>query len=269
MATLKQNSEALKAITTKLKNLPKRAVLTDLVVTKNGEYASEDENSGFKRVSVNVPSDIDAFIDRSIKEISSNGVTHISDYALYFFSTLTRAEFPNATSIGNNAFHTCQSLTSLNFPNAKSIGRYAFSNCYKLKSISIPKATGVPNSSCGGCNALVSADFSSATYIDSKALQYCYSLKTVILRSEKMCSLTNTNALDSCYHIHGTVNSTYNPNGAKDGYFYVPRALLSDDDATKDYRRATNWSTYASQFRALEDYTVDGTITGELDPNKI
>ena len=24
--------------------------------------------------------------------------------------------------------------------------------------------------------------------------------------------------------------------------------------ATKDYRRATNWSNYASQFRAIEDY---------------
>jgi hypothetical protein len=34
----------------------------------------------------------------------------------------------------------------------------------------------------------------------------------------------------------------------------VPKALLSDDDATKDYRRATNWSTFANQFRAIEDY---------------
>ena len=56
---------------------------------------------------------------------------------------------------------------------------------------------------------------------------------------------------------------------AGNGYIYVPRALLSDDDETKDYRRATNWSTYAAQFRALEDYTVDGTTTGELDKTKI
>lgn len=35
------------------------------------------------------------------------------------------------------------------------------------------------------------------------------------------------------------------------------------------YKAATNWSTYATQFRALEDYTVDGTITGELDSTKI
>ena len=34
-------------------------------------------------------------------------------------------------------------------------------------------------------------------------------------------------------------------------------------------KTASIWSTYASQIRALEDYTVDGTVTGELDPSKI
>ena len=46
------------------------------------------------------------------------------------------------------------------------------------------------------------------------------------------------------------------------GYIYVPFALI------EQYKAATNWSTYAAQFRALEDYTVDGTITGGLDPAK-
>jgi hypothetical protein len=31
----------------------------------------------------------------------------------------------------------------------------------------------------------------------------------------------------------------------------------------------TNWTTFSAQFRALEDYTVDGTTTGELDESKI
>ena len=46
-------------------------------------------------------------------------------------------------------------------------------------------------------------------------------------------------------------------------YIYVPRALV------EDYKVATNWSAYADQFRALEDYTVDGTISGDLDETKI
>ena len=44
---------------------------------------------------------------------------------------------------------------------------------------------------------------------------------------------------------------------------------MSFEKLYEKYRNGTNWSTYAAQFRALEDYTVDGTITGELDPNKI
>jgi hypothetical protein len=51
--------------------------------------------------------------------------------------------------------------------------------------------------------------------------------------------------------------------GAGTGYIYVPTALI------EEYKSATNWSTYATQFRALEDYTVDGTFTGELDETKI
>jgi hypothetical protein len=47
------------------------------------------------------------------------------------------------------------------------------------------------------------------------------------------------------------------------GYIYVPAARVNN------YKSATYWKDYAAQIRALEDYTVDGTITGALDPNKI
>ena len=76
-------------------------------------------------------------------------------------------------------------------------------------------------------------------------------LIALILRSETMATLAGTNALSSTPIASGT------------GYIYVPSALI------EDYKVATNWSTYADQFRALEDYTVDGTITGELDESKI
>ena len=98
---------------------------------------------------------------------------------------------------------------------------------------------------------------STVTQIGGYAFAYCSKLTTLILRGETMPKLAATDSFDSTPIRSGT------------GYIYVPRALLSDDDATKDYRRATNWSNLANQFRALEDYTVDGTITGELDPTKI
>ena len=98
--------------------------------------------------------------------------------------------------------------------------------------------------------------------IDTLAFESCYILTAVILRSEIVCNLVNTAAFLDCYHLLGTVNKTYNPDGLKDGYIYVPASLVDS------YKTATNWTTFADQFRALEDYTVDGTITGELDPAK-
>lgn len=70
----------------------------------------------------------------------------------------------------------------------------------------------------------------------------CEELNTLILPGNEVPVLGDLDAL------------SYTPIEYGAGYIYVPRALLSDTDATKDYRRATNWSEYASQIRAIEDY---------------
>lgn len=89
------------------------------------------------------------------------------------------------------------------------------------------------------------------TQIQGNAFGGCQNLIALTLRGNTLVTLTAA--------------STFNNTPIKDGtgYIYVPRALL------EDYKVATNWSAYANQFRALEDYTVDGTITGELDESKI
>lgn len=50
-------------------------------------------------------------------------------------------------------------------------------------------------------------------------------------------------------------------------YVYVPRALISS------YQTATNWATlyasYPDMFRAVEDYTEDGTLEGDFDAEKL
>ena len=100
------------------------------------------------------------------------------------------------------------------------------------------------------CRVLTKVDFPAVTSIGGYAFYSC-ALTTVILRNETVCSLSSSDAFSSTPIKSGT------------GYIYVPRALL------EDYKAATNWSNFAAQFRALEDYTVDGTITGELDTTKI
>ena len=128
--------------------------------------------------------------------------------------------------------HQSYALNKVVLGSVKTLGWCAFNTCYGLTYV----------------------DLGSAETIDASALQYTGALRTLIIRTTSaVCTLSG--ALQNC--------------GIGSGYIYVPRALLSDDDATKDYRRATNWSTYAARFRALEDYTVDGTVTGELDETKI
>lgn len=120
-----------------------------------------------------------------------------------------------------------------------------FSACYKIKVIDISH---YKISSTSNCSAFANS---------------CYSLVALVIRSFGTNYVLNSNSFSSCYHILGTTNSTYNPTGAKDGYIYVPRNMI------ETLSSATNWSTHATQLRALEDYTLDGTTTGELDLAKM
>lgn len=102
------------------------------------------------------------------------------------------------------------------------------------------------------CTSLASAIFPAATKIENIAFYACTALKALVLRkSDSICTLAHINSLGGTPITSGT------------GYIYVPASLI------ETYKTADKWSTFAAQFRALEDYTVDGTITGDLDPNKI
>ena len=108
------------------------------------------------------------------------------------------------------------------------------------------------------CASLTIVDLSAVASIGNYAFRNCVRLKTLILRNtETICTLGPNYPFEST------------PIKGGSGYIYVPRKFLNDTDSTMDYRRATNWSKYAARFRALEDYTVDGTTTGEFDVTKV
>jgi hypothetical protein len=241
-------------------------------------------------------SQLAGLIDGSLTELTiPDGVTKIANYALYYNMYIQSVQgYGDIEFIGDYAFGQCSKLTSVDIPNAKTLRSYAFYNIPNLISVNLPSVTSVENcvfqqckalvdicmpqlgeitnNTFSGCSALTQVDLPSVTRIGiSSCFASCYSLKRLILRNTTLCTIRNSpkSVFSSCYHYLGTVNSTYNPEGLKDGYIYVPRALLSDTDETMDYRRATNWVEFADRFRALEDYTVDGTTTGELDESKI
>lgn len=208
--------------------------------------------------------------DVGITSVDAPNVTTIGTYAFYNIGNITRINAPNVTTIGNYAF-TAPKITSIDFPLCTSIGTNCFTNCPTITSINLPKLTAIPNSGFGylGVSRLILPEAKSvgnSSLTNSKTLTYidlpkCKSisnyglrnngkLATLILRSETMCTLSN-------YALNST--AIWN----KTGYIYVPAALI------ESYAAATNWTKIAAQLRALEDYTVDGTINGELDSTKI
>lgn len=129
-----------------------------------------------------------------------------------------------------------------------------FWNCCSIKKIygDLSKVTAI-NSSCFMYSNIERFDYylPKLETINANAFNSCLMFIALALRNETLVTLANANALTNTHIYKGT------------GYIYVPKALI------EEYKAATNWVTYANQFRALEDYTVDGTITGALDESKI
>ena len=117
-----------------------------------------------------------------------------------------------------------------------SVGPYAFYNCTNLNSVNVPVATKIDTHSFYQCTYLTRVDLSAATIINAAAFGYCKKLETLILRNTQLTALT----------VQNSFNNT--PIASGNGYIYVPATLVDS------YKAATNWSAFATKFRAIEDY---------------
>jgi hypothetical protein len=157
----------------------------------------------------------------------------------------------------SSIFGECRSLTTVDIPLAESIT--GFSNCTKLTTVRCPSAKTVAGSCFYGCTSLAEFDSSTVTQINRNAFNGCSKLTSLVLRNtETVCSLADTTAF----------NNTPFASGKEGGKLLIPRALVDG------YKNGTNWSVVLAQntnnkFLALEDYTVDGTITGAIDWDKL
>ena len=193
-----------------------------------------------------------AFNDCSkLQNASFLATKNLNTYAFRNCTLLVSAYFPLVTSIKTASFYNCASLTKVDFPVATTIGSDAFYRCTNLTEVNFPAVTTISGTVFNGCTNLTEVDLPVATTIGGSAFNSCTMLSRLILRSSVLVNLLHTNAFSGTAILSGA------------GYIYVPSALVDS------YKAATNWSTYADQFRALEDYTVDGTTTGALDPDMI
>ena len=178
------------------------------------------------------------FEKKSLTSIDLPVCTSIGDNAFSGCTALNSINLPVCTSIGTYAFYSCKSLTSIDLPVCTSIGPYTFYRCTALTSINLPVCTSIGDYAFSSCTALTSINLPACTSIHSYAFNSCKSLTSIKLaNTSKICTLSNSDAFK------------VTPIANKAGYIYVP------DELVEQYKKATNWSVYASQIKPLSEYT--------------
>lgn len=177
-----------------------------------------------------------AILNRSITEFKDETLKTIGTQALFECRSLTTVELPNVIELAERAFAYCVGLESISIPKVKTLGVRALSYDSALTEIDLPVVRDIFASCFERCTNLERVDIGVTATIARSAFANTH-LNTLILRSTTMSTLSSTSALEGTDIDAGV------------GYIYVPEAII------EDYRSGTNWSTWASQFRAIEDYT--------------
>ena len=173
-------------------------------------------------------SDISTLCNISLGNPRSNPLYYESN--LYLNNELvTDLVIPDSvTKIENAAFYNCKSIISVTIPDGvTSIGNVVFRGCKNLASITIGNTvTSIGDYAFTHCSSLTSVTIpDNVRKIGMEAFYECSSLTSVY------CKPTTPPALGNSYVFD------YNHSDRK---FYVPAGSLNA------YKRATNWSKYAS-----------------------
>ena len=197
-----------------------------------------------------VKTPIDAFADcTALKHVSLPKYTGLQGGSRMFTrcSALTDDSFdiPNLIHTNTLDFQECTGLTKIPYESQLDyVGDMSFTNCL-IQSANLPNVTGIGFSSFRDCKSLVRVDVGvkQRKTLRKETFEGCSALETCILRADAFLPMENTSAFQGTPIESGT------------GYIYVPSALVGQ------YKAATNWTVYADQIRAIEDYSE---ITGGL-----
>lgn len=136
------------------------------------------------------------------KVVIKDGVTNVSNYALFFLPAATQITLPESvTSIGRYGIALCSKLTGMSIPKAvtgigdfglagnnftsislpdglQTLGRGAFDACASLSGMTLPAAiTAVPDKCFNDCTKLLTVDYKGeVTAIGERAFEGCKSL---------------------------------------------------------------------------------------------
>lgn len=184
-----------------------------------------------------------ALIDRlngTLTTYSNDDLVFVDRCGFAYLRKLVSVSLPNVTNISAEGFVGCSALTSFNFPRLKSIGYRCFRYCTFSEFITGESFNSrIDSSTFENCDNLQRVDLYhiNTLGISSYGLGAINLVTAIFRQTDFVPSLSIT--------AFGGSNTKMNTG---EGYIYVPASMV---DA---YKAATNWSTYADQIRAIEDY---------------
>lgn len=175
---------------------------------------------GFQSAVEGIPDLLELQINQKLTAYTNPNITVGRSYMFKEVQHLEYVNLPNLTDTNYHGFHKCLDLKTVITPALKKISMWGFRECKSLETLDLPCLMEI------GYDGL-----------------YGTGITTLILRNtEAICVMSSTSNLNSTPIANGT------------GYIYVPRTMEDGSDGVDSYKAATNWSTYADQIRAIEDY---------------
>lgn len=193
--------------------------------------------SGTLEVTENGTHDVAEYASVNVNVAASGGGSGEEDVAALLGNTMTELNNSIVTSLRSRACQSATALVTVNLPLVTTVGAYAFYGCSSLVTVTLPKLISLASQTFYSCNKLQRADCGQLRNIPAQAFNGCPALTELILRKTgSICTLGNVNGVNNTAIGKGT------------GYVYVPASLVDS------YKAANNWSTFAAQIRAIEDY---------------
>lgn len=179
-----------------------------------------------------------AVCNKTITELINAKIVTVPESFQKENKNLVKVELPALLALGSSVFATCSKLEEVDLPSVKTIGSGNF-NGTAIKQIYMPNLETIDGwgYNFANCEKLTKASFPKLLRIAGDGtFGNCTALGALILGADSVCTLSSSGS--SVFEGSAIANGT--------GYIYVPKALVDS------YKAA--WSTYASQFRAIEDY---------------
>lgn len=215
--------------------------VADAIREKTGTTDKLVFPEGFKSAARKLVNPVDylaAVCNKAITELVNDKAVSVPENFQQGNTNLVKVELASVLALGSSVFAGCNNLAEAYLPSVKSLGSGNFDST-GIKQINMPMLETIDGwgYNFAGCRSLTKAYFPKLTRIvGDGTFANCNALVTLVLGANSVCALSHTSVFADSAIANGT------------GYIYVPKALVDS------YKAATNWSTYASKFRAIEDY---------------